>query len=286
VLLPAFLVLALAAAPAPQDAEERRSSLTGDIRHHRDFASSHLGNSRDLIVYLPPEYERETRRRYPVLYLHDGQNVFDGMTSFLPNLEWRADEAAEGLIRAGLIEPIIIVGIANAGAERANEYLPTRLRLRGGEEVGGRADLYGRMLVEEIKPFIDRTYRTRPDRRNTALGGSSFGGIVTLHLGLTRPDVFGKLAVLSPSVWWDDRLMVRRVRKLARKPDTRIWLDMGTAEGSGAVENSDLLRDALVERGWRSGRDLAYYVDHGAIHQEGAWASRMPAILMYLFGRR
>ena len=127
-----------------------------------------------MLVYLPPDYDQATADRYPVLYLHDGQNVFDQATSF--GDEWRVDETAQELITAGCIEPIIVVGIYNTGDHRIDEYTPTP---SADGTLGGRADDYGRMLVEELKPFIDATYKTFPGAANTALGGSSLGGLLT-----------------------------------------------------------------------------------------------------------
>jgi predicted alpha/beta superfamily hydrolase len=263
---------------------ERTHTLTGDIRAHADFPSRFLKNPHTVLVYLPPGYGsgENAARRYPVLYLHDGQNVFDGATSYIPGKEWQVDETAERLIRAGEIEPVIIVAIYNGGHERANEYTPTRdKRFAGG--VGGGADDYGRFLVEELKPFVDRTYRTKPDPDHTGLGGSSFGGLVTLHLGLQRPDVFRRLAVVSPSVWWDKRVLLRSVNGLKSKPPLRLWVDIGTKEGETAVADARLLRDALVSKGWTVNRDLHYAEAEGAVHDEAAWARRVEPILKYLF---
>ena len=259
--------------------EERRASTTGDIRYHREFESASLGNKRTLTVYLPPRYSAEPKRHYPVLYMHDGQNLFDGLTSFIPNKEWRVDETAEALINAGLIEPIIVVGIDNAGSERANEFLPTRVRT-----AGGKADLYGKMLADDIMPFIDRTFRTKRGPKYTAVAGSSFGGILSLHLAMTRSDKFSKAAVVSPSVWWDNRVMVKRVNDLKSKPPVKIWLDMGASEGPGALNDARALRDAMVAKGWGKG-DFAYIEEANAQHNEDAWARRMGAILLFLFGR-
>ncbi len=275
-------------AQAPQQAPTRVDSITGSVQVLQ-LETKLLPGPRTLRVYLPPGYEREPRRRYPVLYLHDGQNVFSGLTSFLPNGEWKADEAAQALIEAGLIEPLLIVAIDNAGARRADEYLPTRATV-DGREMGGEADRYGKMLVEEIKPHIDASYRTKRDARNTAVGGSSLGAIVSLHLGLTYPRVFGKLALLSPSLWWDSGVMLERVKATAPlgKPRQQIWLDTGTEEGGGAetVEAVRTLGGLLQSKGWKPGKDLAVYIEGYAIHREDAWARRMPAILLYLFGRK
>src|SRR5436309_6476107 len=135
-------------------------TLTGDIRVHKSFHSRILNNDRDVIVYLPPGYKGDDAKRYSVFYLHDGQNLFDGATSFIPGQEWRADEIAQSLILSGKIEPLIIVGIYNTGAARVNEYTAAA---DVKYKTGGKADLYGRFVVEELKPFIDSTYRTRTD---------------------------------------------------------------------------------------------------------------------------
>ena len=142
------------------------------------------------------------------------------------------------------------------------------------------------MLVEELKPFIDREYRTLPDRDNTGVGGSSLGGLVTLYLGLHYPGVFGKLIVMSPSLWWANRAVVRQVAKLREKLDLRIWLDTGTCEGQNpgdCVKNTVDLRNALMAKGWRLGQDLAYVEDEGAGHDEKAWGFRMRDALRFLF---
>lgn len=260
-----------AAAPLPTHA---------DLRAHKGFHSEFLPTDRDVIVYLPPSYEDEPGRSYPVLYLHDGQNLFDGATSFIPGQHWRVGQTAQALIAAGAVEPLIIVGVANAGGQRVEEYTPVadpRFKL------GGKADLYGRLLVEELKPFIDAHYRTLAGAAHTGLGGSSLGGLVSLHLGLLHPQVFGKLAVVSPSVWWGGRAILNRVAGLEAKPPTRIWLDMGTAEGPRATPDARALRDALVAKGWSLGADLRYTEVSGGRHEEAAWARRVGPILRFLF---
>ena len=259
------------------------SEIQTDLRKHPGFESDVLAEPRDLVVYVPPGYEQEPDRRYPVLYLHDGQNLFEGATAFVPGQDWRVSDTAEDRIKAGLVEPLIIVGIYNTGKHRIDEYTPTRDR---EHRAGGEAILYGRMLSSELKPFIDRTYRTLPDPGNTGLGGSSLGGLVTLFLGLLHPDIFGKLAVLSPSVWWDNRVILRLVRMVDPKPRLRIWLDIGTGEGGKHVINARALRDELVKAGWVSGADLIYAEIPEAGHSEQAWAERVGPFLEYLFPRR
>jgi predicted alpha/beta superfamily hydrolase len=252
----------------------------GSLHTHRSFRSKFLVKERDVVVYLPPGYEAGAARRYPVLYLQDGQNLFDGSTAFIFGQYWHVGETADALIVAGAVEPLVIVGIYNTGEQRINEYTPTRDRHR---KIGGQADLYGRFLVEELKPFMDAQYRTLTDAPNTGLGGSSLGGLVSLHLGIKYPHVFGKLAVLSPSIWWNRRMILHRVRRLEAKADLRIWIDVGTAEGANTVKDAALLRDALVARGWVPDMDLKYVEAEGAGHNELAWAERVGPLLKFLF---
>jgi predicted alpha/beta superfamily hydrolase len=251
-----------------------------DLRKHPGFESDYLSEPRDLVVYLPPGYEQEPQRRYPVLYLHDGQNLFEGATAFVPGQDWHVSDTAEERIKGGSVEPLIIVGIYNTGKHRIDEYTPTRDRKQGA---GGDAPLYGQMLTRELKPFIDRTYRTLPDPANTGLGGSSLGGLVTLYLGMLHPDIFGKLAVLSPSVWWDNRVILKLVRMVDPKPRLQIWLDIGTGEGGKHVLNARALRDELLKAGWVMGADLIYAEIPEANHSEAAWAARVGPFLEYLF---
>jgi predicted alpha/beta superfamily hydrolase len=269
---------AAAVAPRPQS-----HTLTGEFRTHTKFRSKFLTAERDVLVYLPPGYALDEQRRYPVLYMHDGQNLFDGATSFVPGQEWRVDETAQALILARAVEPVIIVGVYNTGRERVEEYTPSA---DPKFKVGGKAELYGRLLVEELKPFIDSHYRTKTGAGDTGLGGSSLGGLVTMYLGLRYPEVFGKLAVVSPSVWWDRRRIVSDVKALASKTQARVWLDMGTDEGPNAIGDARRLRDALVSKGWSLGGDLSYFEAQGAKHSEAAWALRVDPMLRFLFPKK
>ena len=260
-------------------------TLTGNIQQHPRFASCILKNKRDIWVYLPPGYRRSTPRRYPVLYLHDGQNVFDAATAF-GGIEWNADETAQGLIRRRLIEPLIIVAVGSADKDRIHEYAPTSARYdrNGGSDAKSRGLLwaYGRFLVEELKPFIDQTYRTRPDSHSTGLGGSSLGGLASLILSFWFPETFTRIAALSPSIWWDDCVIHRIVDEIEEIPRaSRIWLDTGTHEQGW--ERAAHLRDQLVERGWRLDDNLHYKEVQGAEHAEWAWSARFEAVLRFLF---
>ncbi len=279
----AFIAAVLLPLPAYA---QRQHTLSGDVRHHKRFHSTLLNNDRDLVIYLPPGYDANPKLRYSVLYFHDGQNLFDGATSFIPGKEWELDETAQRLLAEAKIEALIIVGVNNTGKDRIDEYTPVR---DDKHKIGGKADLYGRMPVEELKPFIDANYRTIGDAAHTGLGGSSLGGLVSLYLGLKYPKVFGRVAAVSPSIWFADKHIVTYVNALARKPKVRIWMDMGTKEGGNvedaqkAVSDARLLKDTLVRKGWKHGKDLKYFEAQGAEHNESAWAVRVERILTFLF---
>jgi predicted alpha/beta superfamily hydrolase len=249
------------------------------LERHSGFPSRFLARARDLVVYLPPGYDDDRHRRYPVLYMNDGQNLFDPQTSYVRGQYWRLGEMADMLIAEGRVKPLVIVGVNHTGTGRVEEYTPTRDPRLGG----GLGKAYGRLLTEELKPFVDARYRTLGDRQHTGLGGSSLGGLSALFLGLRHADVFGKLAVLSPSVWWGRRAILRYVAKARPKPDTRVWLDIGGGEGRGAVADARRLREALVAAGWRDHHDLRYTEPAGATHSEAAWADRAGNVLEFLF---
>jgi predicted alpha/beta superfamily hydrolase len=233
-----------------------------------------------VFVYLPPSYAHATHRRFPVLYMQDGQNLFDPSLSFIRGQDWRLDETAQALIEQGAVAPLIIVGVDHAGVNRAAEYTPTRDPRR---KEGGRAADYGRMLIHELKPWIDHHLRTRRGPESTGLGGSSLGGLVALHLGLHHPDVFGRLAVMSPSLWWNSRHAIAHVRTLRHKLPLRIWLDAGTDEGTGTLQNIRILKNLLVKRGWHLGADLHYREVRDGRHSEHDWGLRAGDMLRALF---
>ena len=255
------------------------ASGTGELRKYEKYRSRFLPRRRDLIVYLPAIYERNLQSRLPVLYLQDGQNLFDGATSFIPGMDWHVKETADQLIAQGAIRPLIIVGIYNTGKARLAEYTPSRDKKAGG----GKADRYSRMLIEEIIPFIDSEYRTLSGPANTGLGGSSLGGLLAIYIGLKFPQVFGKLAILSPSVWWNQRWILNFAARAKVHDRPRIWLDTGTNEGGRSVENVEKLRDVLVQKGSQEGRDLHFEIIPGAEHNEAAWARRVGPFLQFLF---
>lgn len=248
------------------------------LRKHDNFRSKSLRNQRSLVVYLPPGYKEQPQRRFPVLYLHDGQNLFDASTAF-NGQDWHVGPTADAEIRGGRVEPLIIVGIYNTGKARIGEYTPTKVPRLGG----GRADRYGKFLLEEVMPFIHREYRAYGEGCKTGIGGSSLGGLVSLYLGMSRSDVFGKIAALSPSVWWNQRAIHRFAGTAPIRSRPRIWLDIGTREGPRMVEDVERYRDVLLSRGWQYERDLHYESVEGAEHNEQAWSQRVAPFLRFLY---
>jgi predicted alpha/beta superfamily hydrolase len=257
----------------------RKEPRRGTLDHIRGFHSEVLGNDRDITVYLPPGYNDRGDVRYPVLYMQDGQNLFEPERAFIPGQNWRLAEAADEKISARPTRPMIIVGIDNTDS-RIDEYTPTHDVKR---KAGGKADDYARMIIEELKPVIDAGYRTLNDAPNTALGGSSLGGLAALYIGLTHPAVFGHLAVMSPSVWWDQRAIFSTLDHFDSPRRPRIWLDFGGREGVEGMTDARLLRDRLRMKGWRSEDELRYFEDRRADHSERAWAKRAPDVLEFLF---
>jgi predicted alpha/beta superfamily hydrolase len=251
---------------------------------HDGFPSEVLGNRRRLTVLLPPGYDRGSAH-YPVLYLNDGQNLFEDHEAAF-GVSWRAQATAERLILAGRVSPFILVGIANTPA-RLDEYAPY-LNARG---TGGRGDLYGRFVLDEVKPFVDAAYRTLPDRKHTAVGGSSLGGLISLYLAWRWSEQVGQAVVMSPSLWWDDSHILRDLE--GPQPwlkKGRFWLDVGTREGRGrdhvppTVQHTRELLDLFDANGLVPGRHYYYWEVAGGEHNEAAWGARFDKVLLFLFG--
>ena len=254
------------------------------LRLHRGFPSLYLPDPRDLIVYLPPGYDHHPERTYPVLYLHDGQNLFDGRTSFVPGRTWQVREHADEAIEAGEVEPLVIVGIYNTGDRRLAEYTWERDWKMGG----GEADEYGLMVTRELMPWVATHYRVRTEREHTGVGGSSLGALVSLFMGLRHAEVFGKIAALSPSVWWNHKSILgylnERAPQIWERP--KLWLDVGDGEGYRTLKDAEKLNRRLKANGWNPGQTLHFERVHGGTHDEASWANRVRPMLRFLFPAR
>lgn len=262
-------------------------TVTGHVVVARNVRSPQLGNRRDILVYLPPSYEGGAER-YPVVYMHDGQNLFDETTSFVG--EWGVDKIMDRLARTEGLEALV-VGIPNMGEERMAEYSPFADPQFGG----GRGDAYLQFIGDTVKPLIDRSFRTQPGPSRTATIGSSMGGLISLHAFFARPDIFGNAGAMSPSLLFASRALFSFVRFAPFVPG-RLYLDMGAREFEAGARRPWLeplyrrrtlaparrMRDLLLRKGYRPGENLMYVEDPEGIHHESAWARRLPGAMTFL----
>ena len=262
-------------------------TVVGCLKVLEALPSPQLDNERDILVYLPPSY-LQSDKRYPVLYMHDGQNLFDEVTSFAG--EWHVDSTMEALSREGI--EAIVVGIPNAGARRIEEYAPFRDSKHGRRRHG---DKYLSFITDTLKPLIDRDFRTRPERARTGIIGSSLGGLISLYAFFQYPHTFGLVGAMSPSLWFANRAIFPYIQEAPFFPG-KIYLDVGSLEYAGALDDGiaasrdakpyqgsvQHLRDLLQQKGYRPGIDLFCVEEEGAAHQEAAWANRLPDALRFL----
>jgi predicted alpha/beta superfamily hydrolase len=250
-------------------------------------------NRRDVDIYLPASYRTATTRRYPVVYMQDGQNLSDPATAFAGT--WDLEATLERLAARGL--ELIVVGVHHSGEDRLTEYSPFPDRKLGG----GEGELYLSFLVHTLKPRIDRLFRTRTQCDETAIFGSSMGALISLYAYFRHPAVFGRAGVMSPSVWFGQGAILDYIGA-ANAPGGRIYLDVGGREGAGTLKHARQLARLLVRRGLRRDtrtrraavpaqerrtrkpRSLLRYVeDPNGAHQEAAWAYRLESALDFLF---
>lgn len=262
-------------------------TVSGDVRVLSELYSPQLHNRREILVYLPPSYS-QGERRYPVVYMHDGQNLFDAATSFAG--EWGVDETLEELSREGI--EAIVVGIPNLGAERLKEYSPFVDRRHGG----GLGDLYVDFIADTLKPVIDSTFRTRPERAHTGIFGSSMGGLISLYAFFQRPETFGFVGAMSPAFWFAGGAILPYIRH-AQPNQGKVYLDVGEKESPAArrrwweipllasLRKSHCERVAsLLERKGCDEEHLRFVVDPAGEHNEAAWRRRLPDALRFLLG--
>jgi isoamylase len=250
-------------------------TITGTVSVLQDVGSPELDNARDILVYLPPDYDADDSR-YPVVYMHDGQNLFDQATAY--TCEWQVDETMEELSRTGY--PAIVVGISNIGRARTDEYAPFADPAHGG----GKGEQYLAFIVESLKPRIDQEFRTLPGRDHTGIMGSSMGGLISLYAFFHHREVFGFAGVMSPSLWFANRAIFDAVRAASFAPGT-IYMDVGRLEGRDELVDFRRMCTLLVDKGYRPGSDLLCIEEPSAEHCEPAWQGRLHAALRFLLER-
>ncbi len=255
-----------------------RGTTVGDIRYHNLKTTFLKSGNRDIAVYLPPSYKSNSTQKYPVLYMHDGQNMFDQSTGAFGK-EWYVDEKVEYLIKKKIINEIIIVGVYNGLDQRLNEYTWNAMTGEGG----GQGKSYGEFLTKEVKVFIDKTYRTKSDRANTAVAGSSLGGLISFYLADNYPNVFSKIGIMSPSLWWNDGEALKEASNLKNNFD--FWLDCGTQEGDTPSTMINYVNNMYGILSSKYGKShVLQYVQPNAQHNEEAWATRIHAPIIEFFG--
>jgi predicted alpha/beta superfamily hydrolase len=263
------------------NASPRASTVIGTLKLH-EIDSAALKTRRNIRVWLPAAYDADPAARFDVLYLHDGQNCFDAATSSFGN-EWRIDESLTKLIEAKTIRPLIVVGVDNGQGERINELSYGKHPQHGG----GNGEAYATFLLSEVKPLIEKTYRTQTGPAHTFLGGSSLGGLASLEIARRHPGTFGGVMAMSPSLWWPSPRVIEAIEQAPKSyVGTRIWLDMGTRESGGnSAENQQHIAnarrlDAVLTKQNVQHRLLIDNVT--GEHNEPAWARRFPEAITYL----
>jgi predicted alpha/beta superfamily hydrolase len=257
--------------------------ISGNLRLH-ELSSRIFRNVRLVRVWVPPGYDAASATRYPVLYLNDGQNLFEPATAFA-GVDWRVSQTAERLIIDGKIPPLIIVGIDNTGESRVREYIPYRsLEMR---LFGPQGKRYPEFLLREVMPLIEKYYRVAKGPEHTGLGGSSLGGLITLYTELAAPGVFGRLLIESPSLFVANRKILEECRSFRDWPQ-RIYLGIGTREVGNATKDERAVSDVReLERILRAGglgeERLKVWIEEGATHNEAAWGARFPGALEFLY---
>ena len=268
------------------DGVEREHTTTESVSILDEaFDMPQLGRSRRVWLYLPPDYETNTDRHYPVLYMHDGQNVFDDATSYVG--EWGVDETLDSLHAAGTLS-LIVVAVDHGGDRRFDEYNPwTHAQYGGGE-----GDEYVAFMVETLKPYIDSHYRTLPDRLNTGIAGSSMGGLISFYAMLQYPDVFGRAGVFSPAFWTaKPGAFDLAAAHSPTRPDPRMFMVSGGLEDGaptvGQYEQDQIaMADTLESAGWIVGSELVAYIRDDGQHSEWFWRREFPSVVQWLFEER
>ncbi len=247
-----------------------RVKVIGDLRTHKNFTSEFLRHKRDVQIWLPPSYNNNTNIKYPVLYMHDGQNLFDPKTSYA-GMDWRVDETLTKLIKRNQVEEVIVVGINNS---------PDRLEEYSASEKGKG---YISFIINELKPFVDDTYRTLTDAANTAVMGSSMGGLISFLIAWNHPDVFAMAGCLSSSFYYHSDLAIKMVNDYnGEKKPVKFYIDHGE---DGLIRGQQMFV-ALSKKEYVIGTDIDYFYAPGAEHNENEWAARLERPLRFFFNKK
>ena len=249
-----------------------RDEIVGTIELHKNIYSRFLDTERTMIVWLPPKYKRikNAEKKYPVLYMMDGQNLFDPKTSYAGK-DWRVDETIVRLLKAGLMNEIIVVGIYNS-EDRLEEYSDSE-----------KGEKYLQFLIEEVKPFIDSVYRTMSEKENTAIIGSSMGGLSSFLAAWKYPEVFSMAGCMSSSFYYNDEKIFKTIEKHSgSKKPIKFYIDHGE---DGLIRGQKMFCK-LTQMGYVIGTDLDYFYSPGAEHNESAWAERLERPLVFFFGKK
>lgn len=257
--------------------EERQSTKSENVTIlDKEFGVTNLDGeivNRKIWLYLPPDYQNSTEK-YPVIYMHDGQNLFDAATSYAG--EWDVDGILNDLHqKTG--KGFIVVGINNDGKERLNEYSPWKHENYGG----GNGKNYVKMIIEELKPHIDANYRTKTDAAETAIIGSSMGGLISFYAGLEYPEIFGKVGALSTSFWFSDEVY-KFTEEKANQPNTKMYLLVGGKEGETMVPDTEKMEKLLLEKGFTEENLNTKIVAEGN-HNEAFWNSEFLEVIKFLY---
>lgn len=251
----------------------------------KDFYSKTLNNYRNIFVYLPLSYDTDLQKRYPVLYMHDGQHVF---FEDQKGESWEVHTTVDNLVSQGKMREIIVVAIAHVEDARIAEYMHATPDGNNVFDVINQGELYEQFLIQEVKPFIDRALRTLTGKEHTALMGSSAGGLVSYNIGFRQSDTFGMIGALCPFfVSTDPGTMEEKwlSNVYTEKKNLKIWMDVGDSEGFTVMEKHvRYVTDILVRAGYVLGDDLVYYLAVNSGHSQKDWAARVHAPLIYFFG--
>ena len=258
-----------------QNVEEKESTASKNVTIiEKEFVIPNLNNiSHKIWVYLPPNYEVSTKK-FPVIYMHDAQNLFDDKTSYIR--EWKVDESLNELFNTTK-KGFIVVGVENGGEERINEYTPWPNEKYGG----GKGAVYIDFIVNTLKPYIDETYRTKPQQKYTALMGSSLGGLISYYGGLKYPDTFGKIGALSTSFWFSDKVIDFTIQN-GNINNVKMFLLAGEKEGEEMVESTNKTEKLLLETGFKSKNLTSKIVPEGE-HNEAFWSTEFLGIIKWLY---